>query len=60
MTPEPVMRERTIALVGLMGVGKSTIGRKLAQALELPFQDADAEIDKVRLRLLTDRGGRHE
>ncbi|HEY5409151.1 MAG TPA: shikimate kinase [Caulobacteraceae bacterium] len=36
---------RTIALVGLMGVGKSTIGRRLAQALELPFRDADQEIE---------------
>lgn len=35
---------RTIALVGLMGAGKTTIGRRLAHALELPFADADAEI----------------
>ncbi len=35
---------RTIALVGLMGAGKTTIGRRLAHALELPFVDADAEI----------------
>lgn len=35
---------RTIALVGLMGAGKTTIGRRLAQALALPFADADAEI----------------
>ena len=36
--------ERTIALVGLMGAGKTTIGRRLAQALALPFADADVEI----------------
>jgi shikimate kinase len=36
---------RTIALVGLMGAGKSSIGRRLAQALALPFRDADAEIE---------------
>ena len=47
MSPEPALRERTIALVGLMGVGKSTIGRRLAQALELPFRDADQEIEKA-------------
>jgi len=35
---------RTIALVGLMGAGKSTIGRRLASALELPFVDADDAI----------------
>ncbi len=34
---------RTIALVGLMGAGKSSIGRRLAQMLALPFTDADAE-----------------
>ena len=45
MSPRPALRERTIALVGLMGVGKTTIGRKLAQALDLPFYDADHEIE---------------
>lgn len=35
---------RTIALVGLMGAGKTTVGRRLAHALNLPFADADAEI----------------
>lgn len=32
-------------LVGLMGVGKSTVGRRLARRLKLPFVDADAEIE---------------
>lgn len=36
---------RTIALVGLMGVGKSTVGRRLAQRLELPFIDGDEAIE---------------
>jgi shikimate kinase len=36
---------RTIVLVGLMGVGKSNIGRRLAARLGLPFIDADAEIE---------------
>ena len=36
---------RTIALVGLMGAGKSCIGRMLAAALGLPFVDADKEIE---------------
>ncbi len=35
---------RTVALVGLMGAGKTTIGRRLAAALDLPFVDADEEI----------------
>ncbi|HRE43183.1 MAG TPA: shikimate kinase [Terricaulis sp.] len=38
---------RTIALVGLMGAGKTTVGRRLAAALHLPFADADAEIVKA-------------
>ena len=36
---------RSIVLVGLMGAGKSCIGRRLAQQLELPFIDADREIE---------------
>jgi shikimate kinase len=39
------LRRRTIALVGLMGVGKSSVGRRLASALQLPFRDADAEVE---------------
>lgn len=36
---------RTIALVGLMGVGKSSVGRRLANRLKLPFADGDVEIE---------------
>jgi shikimate kinase len=36
---------RSIVLVGLMGCGKSAIGRRLAARLELPFIDADEEIE---------------
>lgn len=36
--------DRPLVLVGMMGVGKSTIGRKLALLLDLPFYDADDEI----------------
>ena len=39
--------DRTIVLVGLMGAGKSCIGRRLAQKLELPFVDADTEIEQA-------------
>ncbi len=36
---------RSLVLVGLMGAGKSTVGRRLAQKLALPFRDADQEIE---------------
>lgn len=39
--------ERTLALVGMMGVGKSTVGRKLAESLAAPFVDSDEEIEKA-------------
>ena len=44
----PVVRpDRSIVLVGLMGVGKTTIGRRLSTRLGLPFVDADAEIESA-------------
>src|SRR5882757_5138940 len=36
---------RSVVLVGMMGAGKSTIGRRLAARLRLPFLDADVEIE---------------
>ncbi|KLE35362.1 shikimate kinase [Aurantiacibacter luteus] len=36
--------DRPLVLVGMMGVGKSTVGRKLAAALDMAFTDADDEI----------------
>ena len=38
---------RPIVLVGLMGVGKSTVGRRLAARLRLPFVDADNAIEQA-------------
>src|SRR4051794_41606901 len=55
MTRDPALREtipvpdmiarRSIVLVGLMGAGKTSIGRRLAARLGLPFRDADQEIE---------------
>ena len=37
--------DKPIVLVGLMGVGKSTVGRRLARRLDLPFIDSDSAIE---------------
>src|SRR3954463_10529977 len=39
--------DRPIVLVGLMGAGKSTVGRRLAKRLALPFVDSDEEIERA-------------
>ena len=36
---------RTVALVGMMGAGKTSVGRRLAARLAVPFRDADHEIE---------------
>src|SRR5512147_1638257 len=41
----PNRPERSIAIIGMMGAGKSTVGRRLAKRLDLPFVDADEEIE---------------
>ena len=38
---------KVVVLVGLMGAGKSTVGRKIATMLNLPFRDVDTEIETV-------------
>lgn len=46
--------DRPIVLVGMMGVGKSTVGRKLAQILAVPFADADDEIEAAAQHTITE------
>lgn len=46
MSDYPIVN-RTVVLVGLMGAGKSTVGRRLAERLRLPFIDSDDEIVKA-------------
>jgi shikimate kinase len=43
----PLRLDRPIVLVGLMGAGKSTVGRRLAKRLGLPFVDSDDEIERA-------------
>ena len=45
MTAASTAFTKSIALVGLMGVGKTSVGKRLAPALGLPFYDADVEIE---------------
>lgn len=45
--PDRSAQRRPIVLVGLMGVGKSTVGRRLAARLRLPFVDADTAIEEA-------------
>jgi shikimate kinase len=45
---------RSVVLVGMMGAGKSSIGRRLALRLGIPFVDADAEIEKAHRMTIRD------
>lgn len=51
---ETVWTGKPIVLVGLMGAGKTTVGRRLAQRLGLPFVDADHEIEAAAGMTITD------
>ncbi|TLU72377.1 3-dehydroquinate synthase [Lichenicoccus roseus] len=46
-TTRAALAGRSVVLVGLMGAGKTTIGKRLATKLQLPFHDADAEIERA-------------
>ena len=48
------IRDRPITLVGLMGVGKTTIGRRLAARLGRTFVDADAEVEAAAGRTVAE------
>ena len=43
--------QRVIVLVGMMGAGKSSVGRRLATRFGIPFVDADTEIETAAKKL---------
>lgn len=45
---------RSVVLVGMMGAGKSSVGRRVALRLGIPFADADTEIEKAAGMAITD------
>ena len=49
-----LLNQRPVVLVGLMGAGKSTIGKKMAAMLDLPFFDLDTEIENVSRMSVTE------
>ncbi len=51
---KPLRVERPIVLVGLMGAGKSTVGRRLASRIGLDFRDSDNEIEEAAACSISD------
>lgn len=51
--------DRPIVLVGLMGAGKTTVGRRLAKALQRSFIDADEEIERAAARSIAEIFAEH-
>jgi len=47
MSKNKVELPKTVVLVGMMGVGKTSIGRKLAKHLDVLFKDSDQEVEKA-------------
>jgi shikimate kinase len=45
---------RSIVMIGLMGAGKTSIGKRLAACLDMPFSDADQEIEKAAGKTIND------
>ena len=48
------LRDRSIVLVGLMGAGKTAVGKRLAVKLDIPFVDADNEIESAAGKSISD------
>ncbi len=52
--PPALQISRPIVLLGMMGAGKSSLGTRLAKRLNVPFSDADTEIEKAAQMSITD------
>ena len=50
---------RSVVLIGLMGAGKTAVGRRLANWLDLPFTDADSEIEEAAGQTITEIFAQH-
>jgi shikimate kinase len=50
---------RSIVFVGMMGAGKTTIGRRVAVRLDLPFADVDVEIEKAAAKTIPEIFAEH-
>ena len=48
------LADRSVVLVGLMGAGKTSIGKRLAARMQLPFRDADREIEDAAGKSITE------
>lgn len=46
--------DKTVALVGMMGAGKTAVGKAIAQLLDVPFLDSDAEIERAADRTIAE------
>ncbi len=53
------LRTRSVVLIGLMGAGKTAVGKRLAARLELPFTDADSEIEAAAGESIRDIFAQH-
>ena len=51
--------KKTVALIGMMGSGKSAIGKVISSILEVPFCDTDAEIERAAKLSITEIFERH-
>jgi shikimate kinase len=58
-SPVLALGRRSVVLVGMMGAGKSSVGRRLAGRLGIPFIDADAEIEKAAGMTVAEIFSRH-